>query len=306
MRLKNTSAFIKVMAQNGWYILGKQDVEMDKTGDLRSQIENMEIDLLLDAIYQHYGYDFRQYARGSIRRRIWKRIRAENLTSVSGLQEKVLHDKGCLERLLTDFSITVSDFFRNPDFFKLIRERIIPFLKTYPFVRIWHAGCSTGEEVYSLAILLHEEDVYNRCRIYATDFNVHTLERAASGVFPLKRMKQYTENYIQSGGKDAFSKYYTARYDNVVFKRFLKKNILFTHHNLVTDASFNAFNLILCRNVMIYFNRDLQAKTHQLLYNSLLLLGVLGIGEKESLKFTPHEADYELLNEKCKIYRKIR
>ena len=270
----------------------------------KSKIEEIEIDLLLEAVYRTYGYDFRQYARASIRRRIWKRVKDENLTTISALQARILHDSDCMERLLADFSVSVSDFFRNPGFFRQVRAKVVPALRTYPFVRIWHAGCSSGEEVYSMAILLHEEGLYEKCRVYATDFNVNDLEKAKSGIYSLRKMKQFTENYIQAGGKTAFSKYYTAQYDNAVFKGHLKKNILFTEHNLVTDGSFNEFNLILCRNVMIYFNRELQAKVHRLIYASLSHWGILGLGEKESLKFTPYETKYEMLDPKHRLFRK--
>ena len=271
-----------------------------------AETEQIEIELLLEGIWQKYGYDFRDYAFASIRRRIWKRAHDEGLSTISALQEKVLHNPSCIERLLNDFSVSVSDFFRDPGFYLALREKILPLLRTYPFVRIWHAGCSKGEEVYSLAILLLEEGLYEKCRIYATDFNVNDLEKAKSGIYSIKRMKQFTQNYIKSGGKTDFSKYYTARHDNAIFIAQLKKNILFTQHNLVTDKSFNEFNLILCRNVMIYFNRDLQSKTHGLIYESLSQWGVLGLGEKESIKFTPFEDSYDILDEKQKLFRKIR
>lgn len=284
-------------------MMPNQQSENEKS---QSSTETIEIRLLLEGIFQKYGYDFRNYAFASIRRRIWKRVQGESLVTISALQERVLHDPDCMERLLADFSVSVSDFFRNPGFFRELRENVVPILRTYPFVRIWHAGCSTGEEVYSLAILLHEEGLYEKCRIYATDFNINDLEKAKSGIFPLKQMKQFTNKYIQASGKISFSEYYTAQYDNALFKSFLKKNILFTEHNLVTDRSFNEFNLILCRNVMIYFNRELQERTHQLIYESLSQWGVLGLGENEGIKFTPHERDYEALDAEQKLYRKVR
>ncbi|MDD2219309.1 MAG: CheR family methyltransferase [Desulfoplanes sp.] len=208
--------------------------------------------------------------------------------------------------MLLDFSVSVSDFFRDPGFFKQIRDQVIPFLKTYPFVRIWHAGSATGEEVYSLAIMLYEEGLYDRCRIYATDFNQQSLEKAKSGIFPLKKMKAYTKNYIDAGGKLAFSNYYTAQYDNAIFKSFLKEKIVFAQHNLVTDQSFNEFNLILCRNVMIYFGKNLQARTHKVIYNSLSQWGILGLGDKENLTFTPFEDHYETLSQTYKLFRKVK
>ncbi|HET9788474.1 MAG TPA: CheR family methyltransferase, partial [Pyrinomonadaceae bacterium] len=178
-------------------------------------------------------------------------------------------------------------------------------LRTYPTVQIWIAGCSTGEEVYSLAILLQEENLYNRCRIYATDISHAVLRRARDGIFPLSAMREYTNNYHQAGGAHEFSDYYTAQYDSVIFSSSLKNNIVFSEHNLATDGSFNEFQVILCRNVMIYFNKDLQARVHNLLYDSLSMFGVFGLGNKESLKFTPRAAFYEHLNEKDKLYRKV-
>ena len=178
-------------------------------------------------------------------------------------------------------------------------------LRTYPTVQIWIAGCSTGEEVYSLAILLQEESLYNRCRIYATDISHAVLRRARDGIFPLSAMREYTNNYHQAGGAHEFSDYYTAQYDSVIFSSSLKSNIVFSEHNLATDGSFNEFQVILCRNVMIYFNKDLQARVHNLLYDSLSMFGVFGLGNKESLKFKPRAAVYEQLNETDKLYRKV-
>ena len=266
--------------------------------------ERLEIRLLLEGIFQQYGYDFREYAAASIRRRIWKRVHGESLATISGLLEKVLHDPNCMTRLLTDFSVNVSGFFRDPAFFRAIREKVVPLLKTYPFIRIWHAGCAGGEEVYSMAILMEEEGLYDRCRFYATDFNATTLDDAVSGIFPLKQMEKDTRNYIDSGGVDDFSSYYTADSRNAVFKSSLKKNMVFSQHNMVTDGSFNEFNLILCRNVMIYFNRSLQKKAHRLIYDSLSLSGVLGLGDKENLKFTPFETNYQTLDPQNKLFKR--
>ena len=196
--------------------------------------------------------------------------------------------------------------FRDPSFYLELRKNIVPILKTYPFIRIWHAGCSTGEEVYSLAILLKEEEIYDRCRIYATDMNEEVLKKASEAIYPLSNMKDYTTNYLQAGGTQSFSDYYTAQYDRAHFSADLKKNIVFSHHNLATDESFNEFNLILCRNVMIYFNRQLQERVHKLIYESLAILGILGLGDKENIKFTNCELFYEVLNNKEKLYRKVR
>jgi chemotaxis protein methyltransferase CheR len=195
--------------------------------------------------------------------------------------------------------------FRDPHFYRAFRSKVIPFLRTYPFIRIWHAGCSTGEEVYSLAILLQEEGLYERCRLYATDMNEVVLKQAKAGVFSMGRMQDYTQNYLQAGGRRSFSEYYTAAYDHVVFHPFLKENVIFAQHNLVVDGSFNEFNVILCRNVMIYFNQALQARVHQLLYESLAKFGVLALGDKESLRFTPHESQYEVWERRTKLYGKL-
>jgi chemotaxis protein methyltransferase CheR len=232
-------------------------------------------------------------------------MRVEGLNTNSGLQERALHDVACMERLLATLTVHVTAMFRDPGFYRAFRQKVVPALETYPFVRIWHAGCSTGQEVYSLAILLSEEGLYDRCRIYATDLSETVLRTAREGVFPLGSMKEYTENYVRAGGKAAFSEYYTARYDHAVFRPALRENVVFAPHNLVTDGSFNEFNVILCRNVMIYFNRELQNQVHDLLHRSLARLGVLGLGKKESLRFTPHEGDYQECDEPERLYRKL-
>jgi chemotaxis protein methyltransferase CheR len=269
-------------------------------------IEEIEIEALLEGVYRKYGYDFREYARSSLRRRIRQSVRAEGLASVSALQERVLRDAAWLERFLFGLSVTVSAMFRDPGFYGAFRERVVPLLRTYPFIRIWHAGCSTGEEVYSMAILLSEEGLYDRCRIYATDMNEAVLKRAREGIFPLAQMKTFTANYQQAGGQRAFSEYYTARYDSAIFRANLKNNLVFAQHNLVTDGPFNEFHVILCRNVMIYFNPALQARVHELLYTSLVRFGFLGLGSKESLKYMPHESCYAELDPLERLYRRVR
>jgi chemotaxis protein methyltransferase CheR len=275
--------------------------ETDGAGDL----ERLEIELLLEAVHRRYGFDFREYAQASLKRRLWRRIHAEHLTSVSGLQEKVLHDPACMERLLLDLSINVTSMFRDPTFYAAFREKALPHLRTYPFSRIWIAGCSTGEEVYSLAILLDEEGLYDRARIYATDINEAVLERARLGVFPLEKMQEYTQNYIRAGGKRAFSEYYSAAYDGAQFDRSLIRNVVFAQHNLVSDRSFNEFHAIVCRNVMIYFDRSLQDKVHALFHESLATFGVLALGHKESIKFTRVAGSYEELDGDERLYRKV-
>ena len=269
-------------------------------------LERIEIELLLEGIYRHYGFDFRSYAYASIRRRLWKRIEAEGFHSITALQDRVLHDPDMMEKLLLDLSINVTAMFRDPKFYIAFREQVIPLLRTYPFIRLWHAGCSTGEEVYSMAILLEEEGLYERARIYATDINDVVIQRAKSGIFPLDRMQEYTENYISAGGKRSFSEYYTAKYDGALFSPALLRNIVFSQHNLVTDRSFAEFNVILCRNVLIYFDKKLQNRVHQLFYESLATFGILALGSKESLKFSEFEECYEPISLHDKIYRKVK
>ncbi len=269
------------------------------------RLEDIETQLLLEGIYRHYGFDFRDYAIASIKRRIWNAVHAEHLPSISAFQAKILHDPHCMERFLLGLSVNVTAMFRDPSFYQAFRRHAIPLLRTYPFIRIWHAGCSTGEEVYSMAILLTEEGLYRRCRIYATDINEAVLRQAKTGIYPLNLMKSYTQNYLQAGGKRSFSEYYTAAYDNAIFRSSLRSNIVFSLHNLATDASFNEFNVICCRNVLIYFNQNLQARVHKLLYESLKTFGILALGRQESLIATPHEPEYEMLEQDEKIYRKI-
>jgi chemotaxis protein methyltransferase CheR len=269
-------------------------------------LAKIEIELLLEAVYRHYGFDFRSYAYSSLRRRLWKRIHAEGLSTVSALQERVLHDSETLERLLDDLSVSVTAMFRDPSFYQAFRDHAIPLLRTYPFIRVWHAGCSTGEEVFSMAILLQEEGLYDRARIYATDMNETVLRRARAGIFPLDRMQEYTENYIRAGGRRSFSEYYTAGYGGALFTPSLLRNVVFAQHNLVTDRSFSEFNAILCRNVLIYFDKALQSRVHRLFYDSLTTFGILGLGSKETLRFSKFESCYEQILAGEKIYRKVR
>ena len=270
------------------------------------ELERLEIELLLEGIFRHYGFDFRSYAYASIRRRLWRRIEAEGLKTISALQDRVLHEPAMMEQLLLDLSINVTAMFRDPSFYVAIRQKVVPLLRTYPFIRIWHAGCSTGEEVYSMAILLEEEGLYDRARIYATDINEVVVHRARTGIFPLERMQEYTENYIRAGGTRSFSEYYTAKYDGALFSPSLQRNVVFSQHNLVTDRSFAEFNMILCRNVLIYFDRELPARVHGLFHESLVHLGILGLGSKESLRLSDYELNYEELSGTERIYRKVR
>jgi chemotaxis protein methyltransferase CheR len=272
----------------------------------RDDLEELELQLLLEGVFRRYGFDFREYAPASLRRRVWRRVHAEGETTISGLLERLLHDRESMERLLLDLSITVTSMFRDPTFYLSFRDKVVPQLRTYPFTRIWVAGCSTGEEVYSLAILLQEEGLYERSRIYATDINESVLDRAKTGVFPLDKMKEYTHNYLKAGGARAFSEYYVAAYDGAQFQRSLVDNVVFAQHNLVSDRSFNEFNVVVCRNVMIYFDKALQDHVHRLFYESLANFGVLGLGHKESIQFSPHAGAYEELDAREKLYRKVR
>ncbi|MGH2919179.1 MAG: CheR family methyltransferase [Solirubrobacteraceae bacterium] len=266
--------------------------------------ERLEIDLLLEAIHRRYSYDFRGYALASLRRRLWHRVYAEGLQTLSGLQERLLHDSSCMDRVLRDLSINVTEMFRDPGFHRALRERVFPLLRTYPFIRIWNAGCSTGEEIYSLAIALREEGLLERTRIYATDINSAALQRAQSGAFPLERMQRYTENYLRAGGSEAFSSYYAADGDSARFDPSLAEGVVFAQHNLVTDGSFNEFHLIVCRNVMIYFGSVLQEEVLALFAESLTRFGILALGRKESIRRSSHAARYEALDENEKIFRR--
>ena len=283
-----------------------QELARVMTPSANVELETVEMKLLLEGLYQYYGFDFRQYAPASLRRRIKGFQRAEKLPSISALQACVLHDTETMERLLKALTVHVSAMFRDPDFFRAIREQVVPILRTYPLVRIWCAGCSTGEEAYSLAILLHEEGIYDRCRIYATDLHEHIVRQARDGIFPLGLMREYDANYRASGGMSSLSDYYTAAYDHVMMRPSLRRHIIFAPHNLACDASFNEFQMILCRNAMIYFSKPLQDRVHALLYESLCVFGFLGLGSRESLRFTAHEQDYREIGSGQRLYQRIR
>jgi chemotaxis protein methyltransferase CheR len=268
-------------------------------------VEALELELLFEAAFRRYGYDFRDYARSSLRRRVGNIMRSEAVQTISGLQERILHDPGAWDRFLNGISVNVSAMFRDPEFFLAFRQHAVPLLRTYPFIRIWQAGCSLGEEAYSLAILLEEEGLYERTLIYATDINEGTVRQAREGIYPADLMQKYTQNYLQSGGQRSFSEYYTARYDYAILRPALQRNIVFSQHNLVCDGPFNEFNVVLCRNVMIYFNRQLQERTHGLLHASLGMFGLLGLGARESLRFMPQERMYEPLVTGERLYRRV-
>ena len=267
--------------------------------------EKIEIDLLIRAIYLKYGYDFRDYSKASRRRRILGRLSKSKLSTISEMQHKLLHDPVFFEKLLLDLTVNVSEMFRDPLFFKAVRETVVPELKKRPFIKVWHAGCSTGEEVYSMAILLREEGILDASTIYATDVNEAVLADAKKGVFPIEKMKDYTRNYKMAGGLASFADYYTARYDHVIMDRGLKKNIVFSDHNLVTDGVFGEIDLIVCRNVLIYFNRELQDRVFGLFSESLRKGGFLCLGSKESMMFSKYADRFESVINKEKIYRRL-
>lgn len=273
---------------------------------ISSKVEDIEIQLLIEGIYQIYGVDFRNYALSSFKRRIRKILEVEDLTTVSALQAKILHDPESLQRFLLAVTVNVTSMFRDPDFFQAFRHHVVPLLRTYPYIRIWHAGCSQGQEVYSMAILLQEEGLYHRCRIYATDTNEAVIRQAQSGIYPIGLMQQYTQLYLQAGGNRSFSEYYTAAYEHAIFRSSLKDNIVFSQHNLATDRSFNEFNVILCRNVLIYFDQFLQHRVYQLFHESLSKFGILCLGQQESLRLNPHQNKYESIGKGEKIYRRMR
>jgi chemotaxis protein methyltransferase CheR len=268
-------------------------------------LEDIEIDLLLEGIFRQYGFDFRNYARSSLKRRIRNFVRDEHIGSISLLQDRLLHDAAWMDRFVYSLSVNVSAMFRDPNFYIAFRKEVVPLLRTYPFIRIWLAGVSMGEEVYSLAILLQEEGVYDRCRIYATDINEAVLKKAKEGIYPADLMQTYANNYTRAGGKKSFSDYYTDAYESAILKSSLRDNIVFAQHNLATDASFNEFHVILCRNVMIYFNNELQSHVYNLLHESLVTFGVLGLGAKETMKFSPHEYAYEEIDKTARLYRRV-
>jgi chemotaxis protein methyltransferase CheR len=280
--------------------------ETPTTVQEKADLEAVETQLLMEGIFRHYGFDFRDYSLPSLKRRVWKRIYEEGLSTISGLQEKVLHDSSCMERLLLDLSINTTAMFRDPSFYLSFRRKVVPLLRTYPFVRIWHAGCSTGEEVYSMAILLQEEGLYDRCRIYATDINEAVLQKAKDGIFPVATMQENTANYMAAGGTGTFSEYYTARYDYAIFRPSLRENVVFAQHNLVTDASFNHFNVIFCRNVLIYFNNTLQDRVQKLFLNSMEMFGILGLGKKETIRYTAVADCYDDIDRDERLYRRVR
>jgi len=269
-----------------------------------SEIEHIEVELLLEAVYQRYGYDFRSYARASIDRRVRQFMSGKNVRLISELIPRVLYDEALFSELAQYFSIAVTEMFRDPFVYRALREKVVPLLKTYPFVKVWHAGCATGEEVYSLAILLKEEGLFDRVTIFGTDFNDHALEQARQGIYPAERIKDFTRNYQEAGGKGSFSEYYHARYESAAVDASLKERITFANHNLATDAAFGEMHLVFCRNVLIYFNPELQNRALRLFDESLVRGGFLCLGTKEDIQFTEVAGGYDAVDSAARIYRK--
>lgn len=266
--------------------------------------ENIELELLLEAVYRKYGYDFRSYSMASVKRRVQRRMEASNIATISELQHQVLFDQVVFNELLNDLSINVTEMFRDPSFFLALREQILPTLKDIPFVRIWHAGCATGEEVYSMAILLREADLMDRSRVYATDYSEKALRVAREGIYSLEHVRGYTQNYQRAGGARSFADYYTARYGSAIMNSDLRKNIVFADHNLATDKVFTETDIVICRNVLIYFSRKLQNEVFELFSESLADGGYLCLGNKETMAFSGNVNDFEVVNSKEKIYRR--
>lgn len=270
----------------------------------KDSITDEEIRSVIDLVYNKYGYDFSDYSQASFKRRIHKVMFKYRLQSIQELHYKLDADELFFNLFLEEITVNVTEMFRDPDFYNVLRTDVIPQLSTYPFIRIWHAGCSTGEEVYSMAILLKEAGLLERSLLYATDINQNVLEKATSLKFPLEMKEIYSENYINSGGGCNFQNYYTLEKNHFVFNEEFRNRIVFSPHNLVLDRSFNEFNLILCRNVLIYFNRDLQNRVITLFSESLSPLGFLALGNKESIDFTSSAKEFEIVDKVQKIWRK--
>lgn len=276
------------------------------TNNADIKIKKTEIDELLGDVYKKYGYDFNGYSQASLNRRISRVAHRNRLLNFSEMRLKILKDEDFFNIFLEEVTVNVTEMFRNPAFYQTLREKVLPHFQATPFIRIWHAGCSTGEEVYSTAIVLEEEGLLDRCLLYATDINQRVLEKAQEARFPIDKMQGYTQNYIAAGGREDFSKYYTANYGHAVFNERLKKRMVFSNHNLVTDQSFNEFNIVICRNVLIYFNRLLQNKVIGLFSDSLPKLGYLALGGKESIRFTDYEDRYKTIDKKQRIWLKVK
>lgn len=263
-----------------------------------------EVETLIKDIYNQYGYDFSGYSRASIYRRVKRFLNNKNISTVTDLRKMVLADSFFFESFLQEITVNVTEMFRDPSFFLSLRLHVLPMLSTYPYIKIWDAGCSTGEELFSLLILLEEEGLLDRTKVYATDINQKVLKQAKEGIFPASNIAAYTSGYYASGGKKEFSNYYLSNYGSLKFDSSLIKNVIFYPHNLATDSSFNEFHLILCRNVLIYFNRELQERVFKLFDESLVELGYLSLGKKETLAMSQISRNYSIVDKSNRIYRK--
>jgi len=268
-------------------------------------IADVEISLLLEGVFLLFGYDFRQYLPNSLKRRIADLMRAEKLHSVSAVQDRIFHDPNALNRFVSSLSVQASEFFRDPEFFLSFRKKAVPLLRTYPLIRMWHAGCASGEEVYSMAILLNEEGLLSKSLLYATDINTQALQVARYGTYSATHLEKYQQNYMNAGGSHTLRHYFVIEGRNAQVNQSLRDHIVFTEHNLATDASFNEFNVILCRNVLIYFTPPLRNRVHSLLHASLTRFGLLVLGSKETIFFTEFQKQYSALDEANKIYRRV-
>lgn len=266
-------------------------------------IDDRELEVLINEVYEYHGFDFGGYSRASLKRRVDRLYHLDGFRNFSEMLSKVRSEPDYFKRMVEEITVNVTEMFRDPLFYKVLREEVLPILGTKPFIRFWHAGCSSGEEVYSMAILLTEANLLHKSLLYATDINPIVLDTAKKGIFSLQMMKQYSENYMASGGKKDFSHYYTANYGFAKFGEDLSEKMVFSEHNLVSDGSFNEFDLILCRNVLIYFDKDLQERALSLFDESLAKLGYLALGTKETIKFSPIQNKFRQLN-KEKIWRK--
>jgi len=267
-------------------------------------VDDTQTDLFLEAIYDRYGHDFRQYARTHVKRRLLAHMRQAGYSTIPDMQRALLHDRERMEAWVRDLSIPVTEMFRDPEFFQAVRERVLPLLRTWAHVRIWHAGCSTGEEVYSMAMLLKEAGLYDRTLIYATDMNQRSLEKATEGIYPLEAVQGHAINYQRSGATGSFADHCLARYGSAIMDRSLKKNIVWAQHNLATDSDFAEVHMVVCRNVLIYFDRHLQERVHGLFFRSLVKGGLLCLGAKESITYSGYGDRYEMLDKRQRIYRK--
>lgn len=269
-------------------------------------IEEIEVSILLEAIHQRWGHDFRQYAKASLYRRIRSCLEDCGLKNISEMVPHIIHDRKFFDSFLNGLTVNVTEFFRDPDFFKILRRDVIPYLNTFHHIKIWSVGVSTGQEIYSLAILLKEEDIYEKCLLYATDFNDSVLDIARRGIYQAQDIQASTRNYLKAGGKKSFTDYVHADYESVAISNSLKKNIVFANHNIATDSVFGEMNLVLCRNVLIYFNNDLQNTALQLFDKSLTSNGFLCLGPKESINFSEIKGSYSAVSEKLRIFQKKR